>query len=361
MKPNMIYDGMWDHLAGRSFLLNYFGQKQAKHDGWADQADLMIDASITKEYYRQFLQYVDKEDVYTELVQPMATGMVTLCTSDFNEKVRGMEADFLFRILELSLLTNSSEDTGTATFYQKLMAINFEQELSADQIQSVRHNGHLLQVWQKIIRPSTTKLIGVLQNQFEDMAKEKSLDYLFSLLERDSLLHCQGTDEKTIVQYIIEAEIDPEVKYSFLGQSLHTNDPYFQQIVDVLLTSEVIEQTCKLCSHNARCEILGRVLDKLGCRQQKDLSELIRCYLLGELSTDGYHQIMRLEAGIEFDLPHEIDDTSDRESLLDEILATKEAEFRTSKKIRQAIQSIDKGFSVENINQKNGEGLPRFI
>ena len=102
--------------------------------------------------------------------------------------------------------------------------------------------GDLSRLWQKTIRPSATKLIGVLQNQFEDMAKEKSLDYLFSLLERDSLLHCQGTDEKTIVQYIIEAEIDPEVEYSLLGQSRHTNDPHFQQIVDVLLTSEVIEQ-----------------------------------------------------------------------------------------------------------------------
>jgi len=76
----MIYDGMWDHLAGRSFLLNYFGQKQAKHDGWADQADLMIDAFITKEYYRQFLKYVGKEEVYTELVRPTATSIVTLFT-----------------------------------------------------------------------------------------------------------------------------------------------------------------------------------------------------------------------------------------------------------------------------------------
>ena len=372
MKPNMIYDGMWDHLAGRSFLLDYFGRKQEKHDGWADQADLMIDASITKEYYRQFLQYVGQEEVYTQLVQPMATSIVTLFTPDFSEMARCMEPDSLFQVLECTLWDYPPENTGQATFCQKAMLFEklittlFSQPLNAEQLQGLRgqpdllpllekkaeYLRDLLRLWQNTIRPSATKLIGVLQNQFEDMAKEKSSDYLFSLLERESLLHCQGTDDKTIIQHIIEAEIDPEVEYSLLGQSRHTNDPHFQQIVDVLLNSEVIEQACKLCSHHARCEILGRVLDKLGCRQQKAVSELIRFYFLGELSKEEYDRIMRLAAGIKFDLPHEIiDDTSDRESLLDDIFVTKAAEFRTSNKIRKAIQSIEKGFAVKNVRQ----------
>ena len=117
----------------------------------------MIDASITKEYYRQFLRYVGKADIYTELVQPMATSTVTLFTPDFSERIRCTEPDSLFRILELSGLTSSLGDTGQATFYQKA---NLELKLNTDQIQSVHHNGDLLQVWQKTIRPTTTKLIG---------------------------------------------------------------------------------------------------------------------------------------------------------------------------------------------------------
>lgn len=117
----------------------------------------MIDASITKEYYRQFLRYVGKADLYTALVQPIATSTVTLFTPDFSERIRCTEPDSLFRILELSGLTSSLGDTGQATFYQKT---NLEHKLNTDQIQSVHHNGDLLQVWQKTIRPTTTKLIG---------------------------------------------------------------------------------------------------------------------------------------------------------------------------------------------------------
>ena len=151
----MIYDGMWDHLAGRSFLLNYFGQKQAKHDGWADQADLMIDAFITKEYYRQFLEYVGKEEVYTQLVQPMATSIVTLFTPHFSERARCTEPDSLFQVLECTLWDYPPENTGQATFCQKaikLITTVSSQPLNAEQLQWLRGQPDLLPFLKK--RPS---------------------------------------------------------------------------------------------------------------------------------------------------------------------------------------------------------------
>ena len=150
MKPNMIYDGMWDHLAGRSFLLNYFGKKQEKHDGWADQPSLIIDASITKEYYRQFLQYVGQEEVYTQLVQPMATSIVTLFTHDFSDRARCMEPDSLFQVLESTLWDCPPENTRPATFcqtatlFEKLITTLFSQPLNAEQIQWLRGQPDLL-------------------------------------------------------------------------------------------------------------------------------------------------------------------------------------------------------------------------
>ena len=150
MKPNMIYDGMWDHLAGRSFLLDYFGQKQEKHDGWADQPSLIIDVSITKEYYRQFLQYVGQEEVYTQLVQPMATSIVTLFTPDFSEMARCMEPDSLFQVLESTLWDCPAENTGPATFcqtatlFEKLITTLFSQPLNAEQLQWLRGQPDLL-------------------------------------------------------------------------------------------------------------------------------------------------------------------------------------------------------------------------
>ena len=364
----MIYDGMWDHLAGRSFLLNYFGQKQAKHDGWADQADLMIDAFITKEYYRQFLKYVGKEEVYTELVRPMATSIVTLFTPHFSERARCTEPDSLFQVLECTLWDYPPENTGQATFCQK--AILFEklittvssQPLNAEQLQWLRSQpdlllslkkmseylGDLSRLWQKTIRPTAINLISLLQNQFKETEKGESIHSLISLLEQDWLLSWKGADEKTIVAYIIESEIDQPTEYAFLDQIFGQD---YRQIVEVLLASEVIELSIKLCSHNALSEIQRQILDKLGYQPQTALSGLVEFYLSGELNKDGYDQITKLLAEIKFDLPNDID-SSDRKSLLDEILVTKEAEFRTPKKIRQAIQSIYDGFLLKNIRQK---------
>ena len=61
MIPNMVYRGMWGHLTGRSRLRQDFREQNQEYDGWTDQADLMLDASITREYLVQFLQYMGIE------------------------------------------------------------------------------------------------------------------------------------------------------------------------------------------------------------------------------------------------------------------------------------------------------------
>ena len=109
MIPNRVYGGMWGHLPGRSRLLQDFREQNQEYDGWTGQADLMLDASITREYLVQFLQYVGKEDIYTELIRPAATGIVPPAVDDFSE---------------LPPLANSSRDTGQATLFQKSMTID---------------------------------------------------------------------------------------------------------------------------------------------------------------------------------------------------------------------------------------------
>ena len=118
MIPNIVYGGMWGHLPGRSRLLQDFREQNQEYDGWTGQADLMLDASITKEYYSQFLRYLGKEHLYTDLIRPVATVIVPPAVDDFSE---------------LPPLANSSRDTGQTTVFQKSMAIELEHGLNAEQ------------------------------------------------------------------------------------------------------------------------------------------------------------------------------------------------------------------------------------
>ena len=347
----MIYEGMWNHLNCRSFLLNYFAEKQKEQDGWVNESDLVIDATISKEYYRRFLQYINKDDVYTELVQPIAKSIVNLFTPDLTDQVRSIEPDTLFQILKFSILQVSPEGTGHSTFYERLMATEFDHELTEDQISSVQYDYYLLQVLHKNIRPIAIELVSLLQNQSEDTTKEKSIDYLITFLQRHYLLNIKGLDGKTIIQSIVELEIDQETEFSLLSKILDKNEQHFQHILEVLFVSEVLELRFKRCSYNALLEIRCQIFDKVGCQPGTAISELIDFYLSGELSTDRYDRIMKLLSDIKFYLPNEIV-SFDRESLLHEILATQEADFRTPEKMRNAIKSIFDGFLLKNIRQK---------
>ena len=153
----MVYRGMWEHLTGRSRLLQDFRDQNQEYDGWANQADLMLDASITKEYYSQFLRYLGKEDIYTELIRPAATGIVPPAGDDFSEQPP---------------LANSSQDTGQATVFQKSMAIELEHGLNAEQTGTLPPNVELFRVWREIIRPTATKLIFLFQNNLSIWPKE---------------------------------------------------------------------------------------------------------------------------------------------------------------------------------------------
>ena len=108
-----------------------------------------------------------------------------------------------------------------------------------------------------------------------------------------------------------------------LSRLLHTNERYFQQVLEVLLlASEVIELTCKLCCQNASSQILHLVVEKSGYRKRQGLSELVRFYISGELSEDEYEKMKKFLAEITTNvcyLPNEID-SSDRRSLLHEIV-----------------------------------------
>ena len=346
MIPNIVYGGMWGHLTGRSSLLQDFREQNQEYDGWTGQADLMLDASITREYFVQFLQYMGEEDIYTELIRPAATGIVPPAVDDFSE---------------LPPLANSSRDTGQATLFQKSMTIELEHGLNAEQTGTLPHNVELFRVWREIIRPTATKFFFVFQNHFTDRAKGKPLDYLVSVVERHLLLSRKRTNGKTCVQDLVESEIDQETEYSLLSQLLDTNEQYFQQILEVLLASEVIELSFKLCCQNALSEIQCQVLSKLNYQPQTALWELVRLYFSGELTQDGYNRIMKFLTQItnkllekirgEYYLPNEVD-SSDRESLLHEILVRKQAEFSQPKTIRKAIQSVYNEFLLKDIFQE---------
>ena len=123
MIPNIVYRDMWEHLPGRSRLLQDFREQNQEYDGWTGQADLMLDASITREYLVQFLKYMGKEDIYTELIRPAATGIVPPAVDDFSELPPDKNPDFPSQILQFPPLANSSQDTGQATVFQNSMAI----------------------------------------------------------------------------------------------------------------------------------------------------------------------------------------------------------------------------------------------
>ena len=144
MTPNMVYRGMWEHLTGRSRLLQDFRDQNQEYDGWANQADLMLDASITKEYYSQFLRYLGKEDMYTELIRPAATGIVPPAVDDFSE---------------LPPLANSSRDTGQATVFQKSMTIELEQT------GTLPPNVELFRVWREIAGSKSRRFHRVVSLQ----------------------------------------------------------------------------------------------------------------------------------------------------------------------------------------------------
>ena len=338
MIPNMVYRGMWEHLTGRSRLLQDFREQNQEYDGWANQADLMLDASITKEYYSQFLRYLGKEDIYTELIRPAATGIVPPAGDDFSEQPP---------------LANSSQDTGQATVFQKSMAIELEHGLNAEQTGTLPPNVELFRVWREIVRPTATKLRSRFQNHFKDLAKGKPLDYLISVLERHLLLSSQRTNGKTCVQDLIESEIDQETEYSLLSQLLDTNERYFQQILEVLLASEVIELTFKLCGQNASSQIQHLVVEKSGNRKRQGLSELVRFYISGELSEDEYEKVMTFLVEITNNacyLPNEVD-SSDRRSLLHEIVIQLRHKFE-EKTTREAMKWLYDGWLVKDVFQR---------
>ena len=337
MIPNMVYRGMWGHLTGRSRLLQDFREQNQEYDGWTDQADLMLDASITREYLVQFLQYMGKEYLYTELIRPAATGIVPPAVDDFSEQPP---------------LANSSRDNGQTTIFQKSMAIGLEQGLNAEQTGTLPPNVELFRVWREIIRPTATKLRSLFQNHFKDLAKGKPLDYLISVLERDLLVSSQRTNEKTCVQDLIESEIDQETEYSWLSQLLDTNERYFQQILEVLLASEVIELTFKRCGQNASSQIQHLVVEKSGNRRRQGFSELVRFYICGQLSEDEYEKVMTYLVEITtnvWTLPHEID-RSDRRSLVHEIVIQLRHKF-DEKTTREAMNWLYDGWLVTDIFQ----------
>ena len=146
MIPNIVYRDMWGHLTGRSRLLQDFREQNQEYDGWADQADLMLDASITKEYYSQFLRYLGKEHLYTELIRPVATVIVPPAVDDSSELPRDKTPDFSSQILQFNPLANSSQDTGQATLFQKSMTIELEHELNTEQTGTLPHNVELFRV-----------------------------------------------------------------------------------------------------------------------------------------------------------------------------------------------------------------------
>ena len=361
MIPNIVYRDMWGHLTGRSRLLQDFREKNQKYDGWANQADLILDASITREYFVQFLQYMGEEDIYTELIRPVATVIVPPAVDDFSELPSDKKPDFPSQILRFNPLANSSRDTGQATLFQKSTTIELEQGLNAEQTGTLPPNVDLFRAWREIVRPTATKLIFVFQNHSTDLARGKPLDYLVSVLERHLLLSRKRTNGKTFVQDLVESEIDQETEYSLLSQLLDTNEQYFQQILEVLLASEVIELSFKLCCQNALSEIQCQVLSKLNYQPQTALWELVRLYLSGELTQDGYNRIMKFltqrtnklleKKRGKYYLPNEVD-SSDRESLLHEILVRKQAEFSQPKTIRKAIQSVYNEFLLKDIFQE---------
>ena len=166
MIPNIVYGGMWGHLPGRSRLLQDFREQNQEYDGWTGQADLMLDASITKEYYSQFLRYLGKEDIYTKLIRPVATVIVPPAVDDFSELPPDKKPDYPSHILQFPPLANSSRDTGQATVFQKSMAIELEHWLNAEQTGTLPHNVELFRVWREIIRPTATKFFFVFQNHF---------------------------------------------------------------------------------------------------------------------------------------------------------------------------------------------------
>ena len=338
MIPNIVYGGMWEHLPGRSRLLQDFREQNQEYDGWTGQADLMLDASITREYLVQFLQYMGKEYLYTELIRPAATDIVPPAVDDFSE---------------LPPLANSSRDTGQTTVFQKSMAIELEHRLNAEQTGTLPHNVELFRVWREIVRPTATKLRSRFQNHFKDLAKGKPLDYLISVLERHLLLSSQRTNGKTCVQDLIESEIDQETEYSLLSQLLDTNERYFQQILEVLLASEVIELTFRLCGQNASSQIQHLVVEKSGNRKRQGLSELVRFYICGELSEDEYEKVMTFLVEITNNacyLPNEVD-SSDRRSLLHEIVIQLMHKFE-EKTTREAMKWLYDGWLVKDVFQR---------
>ena len=233
------------------------------------------------------------------------------------------------------------------------MTIELEHRLNAEQTGTLPHNVELFRVWREIVRPTATKLRSLFQNHLTDLAKGKPLDYLISVLERHLLLSSQRTNGKTCVQDLIESEIDQETEYSLLSQLLDTNERYFQQILEVLLASEVIELTFKLCGQNASSQIQHLVVEKSGNRKRQGLSELVRFYICGELSEDEYEKVMTFLVEITNNacyLPNEVD-SSDRRSLLHEIVIQLRHKFE-EKTTREAMKWLYDGWLVKDIFQR---------